>query len=110
MTTVRLNASPQFAADGPTRKPVSLRDIVTPVAGTDGVDADRRRTLREELTAAEERFPVGSTSDAAADAQSVVEELTRLGSEAMHALRTPSRKAMHLVNNVAGDNYVDEQA
>ena len=52
--------------------PAIQRNELLPVAGIGRVDADRRRSVREELDAAEERFPTVAPDEAQADAHEVV--------------------------------------
>ena len=74
--------------------------------GVEGVDADRRRSVREELDAAEERFPTVAPDDVQADAHEVVEAINRLGSDAARVLQTVDVRALEL----ALPGHVDEKA
>ena len=105
MAAVRLTTASKLTPERPERAH-AVRNPVKPVVGAGGVDADRYHSLREELTAAEERFPTAMAEDAAVGAKDVVEQLNRLGSDAVRVLQPLNEKALRLVDN----DHVDEQA
>ncbi len=106
MSTIRSTTSQQTIHDATDHPPVASRTALQPVSLTHELEADRRRSLSEELLAAEERFPTFAPEEAKAEARDVVEELSRLGSEAVHVLQPLNEKAMRLFNH----DQVDEQA
>ncbi len=110
MTSVRMTTRPQMHPDRPDGVPVVRRGELRPVGGCEGVDADRRRSLREELTAAEERFPTEASADDAAaplsaDAHAVVAAISQLGETAVRVLQPIDERALRLVLS----GHVDEQ-
>ena len=106
MTPVRMTTKPQQTLERPDGTPAIRRNELVPVAGIDGVDADRRRSVREELDAAEERFPTVAPDEAQADAHEVVEAIGRLGSDAAKVLQPVDVRALNLVL----PGHVDEKA
>lgn len=106
MSAIRATTAQQAIRDATDRPPVASRTALQPVSLTRELEADRRRSLNEELLAAEERFPTFAPEEAMAEAKDVVEELGRLGSEAVHVLQPLNEKAMRLLN----PDQVDEQA
>jgi hypothetical protein len=106
MTPVRMTTKPQQALERSDGTPVPRRNELRPVGGVEGVDADRRRSVREELDAAEERFPTVALDDVQADAHEVVEAINRLGSDAARVLQTVDVRALEL----ALPGHVDEKA
>lgn len=105
MPSIRATTLPLFGRDATEREPAASRDAVRPVGGGDLVDADRRRSLREELDAAEEHLPMAEPSEAEADVQEVVATIGRLGPEALRVLQPPSEVIRRLT-----ERGVDEQA
>jgi hypothetical protein len=106
MSTIRSTTSPPVAIDATDRHRLTSRTAVQPVHLEREIDADRRRSLAEELAAAEERFPTAAPDDALVDTRDVLEALSRLGGEAAHLLKPLNTAALRLV----GDDHVDEQA
>lgn len=106
MSTIRSTTSPPVAIDATDRHRLTSRTAVQPVHLEREVDADRRRSLAEELAAAEERFPSAVADDALGDTQEVLEALSRLGDDAAYILKPLDTAALRLV----GQDHVDEQA
>jgi len=109
MMPVRMTTKPQQMPERPDGTPVVRRQELRPVAGPEGVDADRRRSLREELKAAEERFPTGVDTPVEAppaDAHAVAEAIGRLGSEATKVLQPVDAQTLRQIL----PGHVDEQA
>jgi hypothetical protein len=104
MAAVRLTTASKLTPERPERDR-AVRNPVKPVAGAGGVDADRYHSLREELTAAEERFPTAMAEDAVVGTKDVVDELNRLGSDAVRVLQPLNEKALRLVER----DHIDEQ-
>lgn len=105
MAAVRLTTASKLTPERPERERF-VRNKVKPVGGMGGVDADRYHSLSEELTAAEERFPTAMAEDVVAGTQDIVDELNRLGSDALRVLQPLNEKALRLVDH----DHVDEQA
>ena len=110
MNSVRMTTRPQLLPERPDGTPVARHGELRPVGGSEGIDADRRRSLREELTAAEERFPTEASADDAAaplpaDAHAVVEAISQLGETAVRVLQPIDERALRLVL----PGHVDEQ-
>ncbi|MBK9447293.1 MAG: hypothetical protein IPO00_15145 [Betaproteobacteria bacterium] len=57
MSAIRSTSSPPVVTDATDRHRLSSRNAVQPVYLEREIDPDRRRSLQEELDAAEERFP-----------------------------------------------------
>ncbi|MFA7292346.1 MAG: hypothetical protein WC023_08865 [Rhodocyclaceae bacterium] len=106
MSTIRSTTAPSVAIDATDRHRLTSRTAVQPVYLEREIDADRRRSLREELDAAEERFSTAAPEDALVDTQDVLEALSRLGGEAANLLKPINTAALRLV----GEDHVDEQA
>ncbi|HMZ56220.1 MAG TPA: hypothetical protein PLT48_15305 [Nitrospira sp.] len=106
MNSVRMTTKPQQVLERPDGAPAVRRNELSPVGGVEGADADRRRSVREELDAAEERFPTVASDDAQADAHEVVEAIGRLGSDAARVLQPVDVRALNLVL----PGHVDEKA
>ena len=106
MSAIRSTSSPPVVTDATDRHRLSSRNAVQPGYLEREIDPDRRRSLQEELDAAEERFPADFSEDAVVDAHEVIEELGRLGGEAVRLLKPLDTKALRL----AGEDHVDEQA
>lgn len=105
MPGIRPTTSPALPLEAADRRRPSSRTAVTPVHLEREVEADRRRSLREELEAAEEHLPM-SSGEPEADVHEVVEELGRLGPEALRVLQPIGPEARRL----AEGPHVDEQA
>lgn len=106
MASVRWTTTNRQVPEIPERGRLAYRNAIKPVAGQGGIESDRRRTVREELDAERERIPVAVADDAMSDAREVANELSRLGSEAVHLLQPLTGKALRLAN----EERVDEQA
>ena len=106
MANVRMTTKAQSVPEAPARGRIAFRGAVRPVAANSGLDADKYRSMREELDAAEERFPTEAAEGVADEAKGVVEALNRLGSEAVRVLQPLNEKALRLVEH----DHVDEQA
>jgi hypothetical protein len=106
MANVRMTTKAQSVPEAPARERMAFRGTVRPVAANGGVEADKYRSMREELDAAEERFPSGAAEGVAVEAKDVVEELNRLGGDAVRVLQPLNEKALRLVEQ----DHVDEQA
>jgi hypothetical protein len=106
MSTIRSTSSPSVAIDATDRERLKSRNAVQPVHLEREIDADRRRSLAEELAAAEEHFTTAAPEDALVDTHDVLEALSRLGSDATHLLKPLNTVALRLV----GGEHVDEQA
>ena len=106
VANIRMTTKAQSIPEAPARQRIAFRGMVKPVAGSGGIDADRRRSMREELDAAEERFPTDVSAGASVETQGVVDELNRLGSAALRVLQPINEKALRLVE----PDHVDEQA
>ena len=106
MIPVRMTTKPQQALERPDGTPPVRRNELQPVGGVEGADADRRRSVREELNAAEERFPTFVPGDAPADTQEVVEAIGRLGGDAAKVLQPIGEWARKLVR----PGRIDEKA
>ena len=106
MTPIRMTTKPQQTLERPDGTPAVRRNELAPVSGVEGTDADRRRSVREELDAAEERFPTVAPAEAQADAHDVVEAIGRLGGEASKVLQPVDVRALKLVL----PGHVDEKA
>lgn len=109
MNSVRMTSKPQHALDRPEATPLPRRNALRPVAGIEGVEADRRRSVGEELKAAAERFPVPAqdapANDVPARTRELVAAIARLGDRAGHILHPFDRRTLRLV--VA--DHIDEQ-
>lgn len=106
MTPIRPTTSPPpsyKAADRPQR---ASRTAVLPVQLEREVEADRRRSVREELDAAEERLPFADADPQEPDVQDVVDQLGRLGDEALRLLQPIGPDVRRLVDG----GHIDEQA
>jgi hypothetical protein len=106
MPGIRPTTSPALPLETADRRRPSSRMAVTPVHLEREVEADRRRSLREELEAAEEHLPQSSSGEPEADAHEVVEELGRLGTEALRVLQPIGPEARRLAHGP----HIDEQA
>lgn len=107
MNVARITTSPGLAAEKPKRERVlASRDRVRPVEAPGATEADRERSLQEEIAAAEEHLPTDPGEEAGPDPQGVVEDLTRLGAGVSRLLNPLSSRARELAQ--AGS--VDEEA
>jgi len=106
MTPVRMTTKPQQTLERPDGTPAVRRNELSPVGGVEGADADRRRSVREELDAAEERFPTVAPDDVQADAHELVEAINRLGCDAARVLQPVDARALKLIL----PGHVDEKA
>ena len=110
MNAVRFNTTPALAASATEReRKVHGPESVRPVSGADAADAadaDRRRSLQEELQAAEEHRPLAIPDALGVETKEVLEELSRLGPEAVNVLQPLSAAAMKLVQ----PERIDEEA
>lgn len=107
MNAVRFNTTPALAASATEReRKVHGPESVRPVSGADAADADRRRSLQEELQAAEEHRPQAIPDALGVETKEVLEELSRLGPEAVNVLQPLSAAAMKLVQ----PERIDEEA
>ena len=103
MPSVRSTTAPPPVRDAAASAAAASRDAVRAVAGSDAVDADRRRSVREELNAAEEHRPLALPDGAEADVHDVVEAIGKLGPEALRVLQ-PTEQVRRLA-----ETGVDEQ-
>lgn len=106
MNTVRMTTSPQQKPERSDGLPVVRRNEPRRVVGLESVEADRRRSVREELNASEERFPEGVPEHPPADAHEVAEALSRLGGDVVKVLHPIDERVLQQI--LAG--HVDEQA
>jgi hypothetical protein len=106
MSAIRSTTAAQAVREASDRPRAASRTAPQPVGLAHEADADRRRSLNEELLAAEDRFPTFAPEDAMVETRDVVEELGRMGSEAVRVLQPLNEKAMRLINR----DQVDEQA
>lgn len=106
MSPIRSTTSPSLPLAAPDRPRRTSRAAVQPVHLEREVEADRRRSLQEDLDAAEARLPLAEAGDPEAGVQSVVEELERLGADALQVLQPIDPKVRQLVE----PGHVDEQA
>lgn len=106
MANVRMTTKAQSVPEAPARERMAFRGTVRPVAANGGIDADKYRSMREELDAAEERFPTEAAEGVAIEAKGVVAELSRMGSDAVKVLQPLNEKALRLAEH----DHVDEQA
>ncbi len=121
MTPIRSTTSPPLPLEPRERPRPSSRLVVQPVFLEREVEADRRRSLREELDADDEHAPTEamespatavppetaeSTAERAAAAHELAGELERLGSDALRLLQPIDPR----VQRLADDTHVDEQA
>jgi hypothetical protein len=105
MSAIRSTTASQSVRDVADRPRVLSPTAPQPVDPAHEVEADRRRSLKEELQAAEERVPTLAPEEALVETRDVVEELGRLGSEAVRVLQPLNEKARRLA-----EDHVDEQA
>ncbi|MCK6406959.1 MAG: hypothetical protein L6Q60_13210 [Rhodocyclaceae bacterium] len=105
MNSVRMTSRPQHVLERPDATRLPRRDELPPVAGVEGVEADRRRSVGEELKAAAERFPVQVPDDLPAQTRALVEAIARLGDRAGSILHPLDRRALRLVV----PDHIDEQ-
>ncbi len=106
MNSIRPTTSPPVAHETTDHVRPASRTAVQPVQLERDVEADRRRSLYEELAAAEERLPQAGSIDQEPGIQEVVEELGRLGPDALRVLQTIDPKVRRLVDS----EHIDEQA
>lgn len=123
MTPIRSTTSPPLPLEPRERPRPSSRLVVQPVFLEREVEADRRRSLREELDADDEHAPTetmespaavppetAETAETAAEhaaaAHELAGELERLGSDALRLLQPIDPR----VQRLADDTHVDEQA
>lgn len=112
MTPIRATTSPPLPLETRDRPRPGSRPAVQPVRLEREVEADRRRSLREELDAADEHVPTDAAEFAAdpatqlAAAHELAGELERLGGDALRLLQPLSPE----VRQLADGTHVDEQA
>lgn len=115
MTPIRATTSPPLPLAARDRPRPGARPAVQPVRLEREVEADRRRSLREELDAADEHVPTDAPefTEAAADpatqlaaAHELAGELERLGGDALRLLQPLPPE----VRQLADGTHVDEQA
>ncbi len=107
MSIVRITASPALAAEKPKReRAAAVRERVRPVSAPDAADADRERSLQDELSASEEHLPTALADTEGPDPQQVVADLNRLGDGVSTLLQPLSPR----VRELAGAGGVDEEA
>jgi len=80
-----LRQPPQVSAEAPV---TARRGGTRPVIAIDSLDVDRRRSLREELTAAEKRWPTLTAEPVPADTRALADAIARLGDDAARVLQT----------------------
>lgn len=106
MTPIRSTTSPSLPLEARDRPRRTSRAAVQPVHLEREVEADRRRSLQEDLDAAEEHLPLAEASDQEPGVQDVVVELERLGADALRVLQPIDPKVQRLIDG----GHVDEQA
>lgn len=107
MSAIRPTTSPppsSYAA--PERPRRESRVAVQPVQLEREVEADRRRSLREELDAADERRPLADGDAAAPGVEQLVAQIGLLGEDALRVLQPIAPEVRRLVE----PDHVDEQA
>jgi len=104
-TSIRSTTTPPLAREATERPRPASPQAVAPVYLERETEADRRRSLREELEAAEERLPQAETLDQSHDVGEVLEELERLGSDALRVLHPINASVRRLVDRT----HIDEQ-
>ncbi|MBI2307951.1 MAG: hypothetical protein HYU78_11685 [Rhodocyclales bacterium] len=106
MSPIRSTTSPSLPLDARDRPRRTSRVAVPPVQLEPEVEADRRRSLQEDLDAAEEHLPLAEASNQEPEVQNVVDELERLGADALRVLQPIDPKVHRLLDS----GHVDEQA
>lgn len=95
MANIRMNPAlrqpPELSAESP---PIARRGGTRPVVAIDSLDVDRRRSLREELTAAEKRWPTLTAEAVPADTRALADAIARLGDDAARVLQAIDTQAL----------------
>lgn len=105
MTTIRSTTSPPLPLAARDRPRPGSRTAVQAVFLEREVEADRRRSLQEDLDAVEEHLPPAEANEHETGVHEVVEELERLGAEALRLLQPIDPKVARL----AEGGHIDEQ-
>ncbi|HEX5802917.1 MAG TPA: hypothetical protein VFY24_07810, partial [Azospira sp.] len=103
--TIRSTTSTPLPLAARDRPRPGSRAAVQPVFLEREVEADRRRSLQEDLDAVEEHLPLAEASEHEVGVQEVVEELERLGTDALRLLQPIDPKVARL----AEGGHIDEQ-